>query len=356
MDFTIGILIFLFTLGIYFGYTANFEKQEGGSIGKVLNSAQAISSSLVLSGFPKDWNSSNVIRIGISDDQRINSSKLQKFRGLNYSKTKNSFSTPYNYAVYFANKDGEVLNIDGTCSIGSSNVTTNFNTRSAYYYHDISNSYLKDFMENVFKADVYVNTEISQLASNVNNYGFILMENPKLSAADFNSYKDEIENFTANNGILLLSGEISADGSNLAGAQFYKKTDQSAAGRDSTINKTDSYFDFGLGSDLLFSDAYYAAKSSGNNFLSFASFTSDGNNATASWNNGNGTVYFFSSLSSAYSGGNFQNTFEDGLKSLIGGTCTPLNLSGTNTKKLATAERYLIYNSEVVKMVVYSWE
>ena len=84
MDFAIALLLFTFTLVVYFSYTNNFQKQEKGGLDIMLTDAKAISSSLVLSGYPASWSNTTVIRIGIADDQRINATKLKYFKQMNY--------------------------------------------------------------------------------------------------------------------------------------------------------------------------------------------------------------------------------------------------------------------------------
>ena len=125
-DFAIGLLLFFFTLVIYIGYNDNFQKQNMGELNNMITDARAVSSSLILSGYPSDWNSSTVVRIGISDDQRLNATKLLRFSALNYTLTKRIFATPYEYFVFFANNKGEVLNVSGVCGVGSPLVNVSY--------------------------------------------------------------------------------------------------------------------------------------------------------------------------------------------------------------------------------------
>lgn len=119
MDFAIALLLFIFTLVAYFSYMYNFQNQEKGELDTLITDAQALSSSLVLSGYPSDWDSTNVIRIGITNDQRINSTKIYFFKQLKYNETKKKFATAYDYFVFFTDDKGVVLNINGTCGIGN---------------------------------------------------------------------------------------------------------------------------------------------------------------------------------------------------------------------------------------------
>lgn len=126
MDFAIAFLLFTFTLAVYFGYTNNFQKEEQSNFDALLTDARSISSSLVLSGYPIDWDNSTVIRIGIADEQKLNVTKLTNFKQLNYTQAKRKFGTPYEYFVFFLNNKGEVLNVSGVCGVGSPLVSTSY--------------------------------------------------------------------------------------------------------------------------------------------------------------------------------------------------------------------------------------
>ena len=85
----------------------------------MLTDAKAISSSLALSGYPVDWDNATVIRIGITDDQQLNATKIKLFQQLNYSSTKKKFGTAYDYFIFFVNNSEDVLNISGICGVGN---------------------------------------------------------------------------------------------------------------------------------------------------------------------------------------------------------------------------------------------
>ena len=119
MDFIIALLLFTFTVAVYFSYTNNFQTEDQGEINSMISDAKAISSSLTLSGYPSSWDNTTVIRIGIADDQRINATKLKNFKQLNYSLTKKKFGTVYDYFVFFVGNNGSILNISDVCGVGS---------------------------------------------------------------------------------------------------------------------------------------------------------------------------------------------------------------------------------------------
>lgn len=158
-----------------------------------------------------------------------------------------------------------------------------------------------------------------------------------------------------------MSGELtSSDGQNMIGVDFYKKAGQSVSDRNTTVNITDQYFSFTVGENIVFSQANYVVNTSNAiNFKQIASFNQDNRNAISRWNYGNGTVYFFSDLDASYFNGDFISKIRDSTTSFItiaDDTCKAINTSGLNIKALVNTERYLSYDSKVVKMAVYMWQ
>ena len=364
MDFAIALLLFIFTLVVYFSYTTNFQKQEKGELDTMLTDAKSISSSLALSGYPINWDNTTVIRIGIADEQKINATKVKNFKKYDYKNSKRLFGTPYDYIVFFVNDKGEVLNINSVCVIGYLLVNTPYNIKSAYYYQTPSDSFLLDFMNQTLKADIYFDDITNNIyglhgfISNISKYKLIVMEHPLLTGGDYNNYKDKIENYTSTGGLLVISGEMSTpQGKELVGADFFKKAGQSISDRNATVNNTDQYLALKIGENIVFAQAYYIEnKSSLTNFLQIATFNSDQRNAISKWKYGNGTVYFFSDFDVSFFNGNFVGIIEEAITGLVEGTCNPINITSIPQKKLVKTERYLNYNSKVVKMIVYVWQ
>ena len=263
MDFTIGLLLFAFTLVVYFSYINNFQQEEKSNVNDLVKDATAISSSLSLSGYPTDWNNITVIRIGISDDSNVNATKLKSFRQLDYKLTRKKFATFYDYFIFFVNNNGDVLNIGGVCGVGHNLITTTYNIKSAYYYQDPPNSFLKDYMNQSFKADIYFGNQLSQLISNLSKYYLLVMEQPLMSTSDYNNYKSQLQNYSSAGGFLLVSGGVTAtQGNDLDGVAFFKKAGQSITDRNSTINSTDPYLTLNKEDQIVFAQAYYADNSS----------------------------------------------------------------------------------------------
>lgn len=365
MDFAIALLLFTFTVAVYFGYTGNLQKQEGGKLDLLAKDAKAMSSALALDGYPDDWNNLTVIRIGVIDDQKLNSTKLKAFKQLNYNFSKRRFGTIYDFFVYFVNEKDEVLNVNSVCGVGFPLTNLTYNIKSAYYYSDDDDDFLLGFMNDSFKADIYFgdnpsnNNDIDALKSNISKYQLLVMEHPLLSTSNYNSIKDSINNFSSSGNFFMISGELtSAQGRDLVGADFYKKSGQSSSDLNSTVNNTDEYLTLSVGENIVFRQAYYVENtSSATSFKQIATFNKDGKNALSKWKYGNGTIYFFSDFDTSFFNGNFVEKVIETVQGFIEGTCTPVSITAEIIPKdLVKIERYVIYNSKPVKMILYMWQ
>ena len=363
MDFAVALMLFMFTLAVYFSYTTNFQKQEKSSLEVMLKDAKSISSSLVLGGYPSEWTNITVMRIGIADEQKLNATKVKNFKGISYNRTRKLFATPYNYFVFFLNEKGEVLNVNTVCGVGNPIVETKYIGKSAYYYSDDDDDLLKDFMNQTFNADIYKD-DMDSLMSNISKYQFLVMEHPNLPTSVYNTHKGKLEDYFHNGSLnfLMISGElVTAQDKELVGATFRKLSGQSSSQRTAIVNNTDIYLSLAVGQSMVFDQYYYvqndtSASPPSVDFKIIATYNQTDDNAIARWGYGNGTVYFFSDFDVDFFSGDFIEVVEDVAKALISGTCTAVNETLANPKNLVKAERYLNYNSEIVRMVVYVWE
>jgi len=363
MDFTIALLLFTFTLVVYFSYANNFQKQGRGELDALITDAKSISSSLALPGYPNDWDNETVLRIGIADEQKVNAAKVSNFKLVNYNVSKRKFGTIYEYFVFFTNNKGEVLNVNGVCGIGNPIVSTKYNVRSAYYYSSEADKFLKDFMNQTFAADIYKD-DMPSLVSNLSKYQLLVMEHPELSTSVYNNYKDELESYTSNGSLsyFMISGElVTAQDKEMAGVTFRKKTGQSSSQRTAIVNNTYPYLSLSVGQSMVFNQYYYvendtSAATPARDLIAIATFNQTDDKAISKWKYGNGTLYSFSDFDVSFFSGDFVKIVEDAAQSLIEGTCTAVNITNIKQQKLVKIERYVSYNSKPVKMVVYLWQ
>jgi hypothetical protein len=104
-DFFIAMAIFFVIIAVALGYW-NYSTVQMGEIierNRATNSLYMASDVWFKEGYPKYWNSSNVIELGMANDNTINQTKIQMLNVLGYSKALSLLNTGvYNlkYIVY----------------------------------------------------------------------------------------------------------------------------------------------------------------------------------------------------------------------------------------------------------------
>ena len=360
-DFVIGSIIFSLLLISYYAYTWNLASKDAENINNLDSDAQAISSSLLRSGFPSNWDNNTVQSIGITNnDQSISSSKLTNLHRLSYNMTKKLFGTPYDYLIFFQNDSNAMLNVEGICSIGHPVVNVTYKVKAAYYFDNYDDAYLKDYMADTLKADIYSEQsgydDFDVLKSKINNYDFLVIEHPLFSTNEFNKYKDSIEGFVSDGKILMLSGEIvSGQDKNMLNVGFKKKSGQSISDRNSTVVYEDPFLDLNLGENIIFAQAYYVNNNAATDYIPIAEFNSDSNDAIAKWTYGSGKVFYFSDFDVNYLNGDFVSKVEDAANRLGDFQCNPISLDNIKYNNFLKVDRYLVYKGKIIKMVLYLW-
>jgi len=126
-DFMVGVLIFIFALLIYIAYISNFTQRDDNKLNELVTSISTVSSSLISSGVPDDWDYGNAERIGLTNDNhRIDLDKLDSFQDMNYNISKKLLPTKFNYVVFLEDNDGAVIPINSKCSIGRPEVVADY--------------------------------------------------------------------------------------------------------------------------------------------------------------------------------------------------------------------------------------
>ncbi|MBD3252167.1 hypothetical protein GF386_00355 [Candidatus Pacearchaeota archaeon] len=124
MDLIIGFSIFIFVLSVFYIYSLNQSGGEINIIETLIYDGNLITNSIFSEGHPVEWNETNVTKIGILSDNKINETKLESFYNLtknNYDKTKILFNTKYDYYFFI---DPEFSFYDGKKEgIGKSGIT-----------------------------------------------------------------------------------------------------------------------------------------------------------------------------------------------------------------------------------------
>lgn len=119
IDIIAAIMIFFFGIVLFYTYSINKSNESEVNFESLKYEGNLILGSILSEGYPVEWNSTNVNKIGILSDGKINHTKLEAFYNLtlsDYSLTRRLFTTKYHYFIFveenFTFHNGAV-NIDG---------------------------------------------------------------------------------------------------------------------------------------------------------------------------------------------------------------------------------------------------
>ena len=126
MDLISGLMLFTAGMVIIFSYSLNQSDEGRDNFELLFYEGGALADNLLSSGYPSDWNSANVTTIGISDDGKLNETKLEQLYEMiyidnNYSTTKNLLNVQYDY--YFFLDQNMTINSTEIEGMGNPSVT-----------------------------------------------------------------------------------------------------------------------------------------------------------------------------------------------------------------------------------------
>ena len=126
IDLMVGIVIFSLVIVFFYFYALNQPGEAKETIETLLYEGKIISNLILSNGYPEDWNSGNVQKIGILNNNKINQTKLESFYDMvqtneDYTQTKIKFTTKYNY--YFFLDKSMIINGEGVEGIGKPGAT-----------------------------------------------------------------------------------------------------------------------------------------------------------------------------------------------------------------------------------------
>jgi len=109
----------------FFVYSVNQSSQSKEAFGLLSIDGKIVADNILSQGYPKNWNSSNVIIPGILSNNEINQTKLQNLYQMiylqnGYEKTKKLFDTGYDY--YFFLDENMTINSISIEGIGKPSV------------------------------------------------------------------------------------------------------------------------------------------------------------------------------------------------------------------------------------------
>jgi len=119
IDLIIAFTIFSIGIVFFYFYALNNPNEAKENIETLSYEGKVVAASILSEGHPTDWNSDNVIKIGILNNNKINEAKLEMFYNLaetDYAGTKIIFNTRYDY--YFFLDEPMIINAQQVEGIG----------------------------------------------------------------------------------------------------------------------------------------------------------------------------------------------------------------------------------------------
>lgn len=100
IDLIVAVSIFVMCITILYFFSINYSSDTKEEFNILSDEAEIIMEEILSEGYPENWNKTNVIKIGIISEGKINQTKSEKFYNLtqeDYGKTKRIFNTKYDY-------------------------------------------------------------------------------------------------------------------------------------------------------------------------------------------------------------------------------------------------------------------
>ncbi len=371
MDFVVAVIVFSIMIVIYFIYLPNVNNQELNAMDDIYLDSQFIVESLMTPGLPYNWTAVDVIKIGVvSNGSYLNETLVGRFKNFanaDYDSAKNLLGIRSEFVVFFVDTNGNLRNINGTYYIGESDVNYESNASDlnlAYYYRDTKQNYLfNHYDNNNFNINVdEFNTSVVTNLNTISDYDFIIMESPELTDGSPDQ-QEQVEDYVYGGGNVFISDKMFQSGTNLFGVRH---SQESSGTGGVTVTALDQYLDLEIGDTMNCSDGYavdssYVGDPNASNFQILAEYDNSGETAIASWEYGNGTVYYFCNFQTEFNNGgetDFQYILYDASERFVqinhfGGNISMENVQRDNVVKMI---RLVNYKGEPISMVVYAWE
>lgn len=102
-DLVLAVAIFSVSLIAVYFYAINDSSESEEVMNSLFYDGSKISDMILSEGYPSDWDGANVLQIGVVTGGKINQTKLEKFKTLDYQRTKILFNTQYEYYFFVDN-------------------------------------------------------------------------------------------------------------------------------------------------------------------------------------------------------------------------------------------------------------
>jgi len=127
IDLMAAMVIFIVAITVFFVYSLNQSGEVRSIIEDLSYDGKIFSNDLLSEGYPDNWDENDVIKIGLTNDGKINDTKLERFYNFsqnNYLRTKVVFNLKYDY--YFFLEDNMTIGSLEVEGIGKPGITKSY--------------------------------------------------------------------------------------------------------------------------------------------------------------------------------------------------------------------------------------
>ncbi len=103
----VAVVIFLTAIIAFYLYSINYSNETEEIYNSLLYDGNIMADTLLTTGYPANWNSTSVLTIGITSNNKVNETKLAQFYNLstsNYVQTQALFNTRHDYYINFSSQ------------------------------------------------------------------------------------------------------------------------------------------------------------------------------------------------------------------------------------------------------------
>lgn len=297
-DFILSISVFLLVLVIIIPVFSQLSDQinRKNTQQELETRLLFVSESLVKTGgYPENWNKSSVQTLGLSDDDRLNITKIRLFMEMDYNETKSAMTLEgLDYRLYMTDMNGynlyTGLSLEPVAYFAVDDTIAQSHLENSSIVWDMyfaGSSLPANSGRNVYtgtKADVF-----NALAANQSKYKTIIIEEPQLGydTVDIQGIKD----FVKTGGVLIFAGSADMISKNFS-MTFLQASEQGVVvGNSDLLNAS-------IGENVVFNNSQWVIANTTFEKLNaiVSSATNQSRCMICSWSYGAGKIYYISDL------------------------------------------------------------
>lgn len=345
LDFAVGLLIFLLSLGVVYGLFLNNTNESKYS--QLQADAYHISDLIMSPGYPETWDGTDIIRAGLLFDQRLSNRKLELLTTFSNNELKNYFNTDKNFAFFIKDINGTIIPINNECYVGSELPTLISNRTSKKrlaYFRDSKN----DLQSFVSTNDGVEYVDFESLYQDRYFYDLFIFEDPELiNVLNQNLTQDQLAlqlKDISIGGTIILLGNISTP---ILGINT------SFTNGSYTVINDDDIFNLNSGIELNLTDPFNITFLN-DDVVHKKIFTT--NPIAAKWQYGDSLIYYFGSTSGLYGSDDWELKLKSELGNLTINSEINCSISKPVADNIVFIERLIPERGRTRLLNLYVWD